>query len=171
MRCRLRGQDRAGQDKDRGIGLKNGSPLQPQLVPYRGPPVRRCTVLQKRPPQPSFAAFVCFAKMGDIGKSFERLMRCANNLMAIDGNTEPNIKGASHAYNESLRAVHESFQRIEARMNAATDDAGRHAPARAWLSAHLERKLFFRLEMLFITIRENAEVATGSSDASNAVAR
>ncbi len=99
---------------------------------------------------------------GDIGKSFERLMRCTNNLCET---AEPNTKGAGHAYAESFRSANESWQRLEVVMQKATDNA----PARAWLSAHLERKLFFRLEMLFITIRENAEVATGSS--TNATAR
>lgn len=94
----------------------------------------------------------------DLGKSFERLIRCTNSK--LDANSLKHTSGATLAYDECIRSAYDIWERLEAQVKQATEKA---APARAWLSAHLERKLFLRLEMLLITIRERAEVAICSS--------
>lgn len=103
---------------------------------------------------------------GDIGKSFERLLRCTNN--ALGASAGPQTKYPGYAYYESFRATNDIWQRLDARMSQAADDQEKAACAKAWLSAHLERKLFFRVELLLITIRERADVATCSSESATA---
>ncbi len=103
---------------------------------------------------------------GDVGKSFER--RCTNNGLEQDRVIAgPQKKHPGYAFYESFRATNDIWQRLDARMSKGSNDE-KAACARAWLSAHLERKLFFRVELLLITVRERADTAACSSESATA---
>ncbi len=99
---------------------------------------------------------------GDLGKSFERLMRCTDNALQTGTDAGPQRQTANHAYHKCLRTTNEIWKRLEVRVHQATGHE-KASPARAWLDTHLERKLFFRMEILLITVRDNAEVAACST--------
>ncbi len=103
----------------------------------------------------------------DLGKALERFLRCTDTVIDTFSGpdsahaSEPRRSKATNAYNESLIAMHSVWAQLEDRMQAS-GIAGKAACARGWLSAHLERNLFLRSELLLATVREQSEIAASN---------
>lgn len=102
-----------------------------------------------------------------IGKVIERYLRCAEVCVDAFAQTgacaNSNVLRAISSYNASRQVFQILCGRQEARLATAAEGAEREACARTWVQEYLERKLFLRLELLLVTVREQAAVATATS--------
>lgn len=105
--------------------------------------------------------------MLDIGKVTERYLRCTD--ICIEAYAQAHATASINTLRaiELYHASHQTFQvlcdRQEARLYNASEGAEREACAQSWVNAHLERKIFLRIELLLVTVREQAAIATATS--------
>ncbi len=102
--------------------------------------------------------------MLDVGKVIERYLRCTDVTIEAYAQADASaVSNAVKAYNASGRTFHTLWERQEARLSSISDGAEREACAQSWVDAHLERKIFLRMELLLVTVRQQAAVATATS--------
>lgn len=103
-------------------------------------------------------------------KALERLLRSVDDV--IETHTHDDAPGvqargykASNLCQERLISLEEVWARSSASCSASQGDA---AVAAALVRAQLEAKMFMRIEMMFLTVREQAAVAQSTPSAAAA---
>lgn len=102
--------------------------------------------------------------MADIGKAVERYLNCADKVIEVTRNSSlaeyETRKNAVISFNDSSRKLRALWARQESQLDGTSDSAGKAACANAWISAHVERKLYIQMEMMLMVVRDQAAVAT-----------
>ncbi len=107
-----------------------------------------------------------------VAKALERLLRSVDGV--IETHSRDLGPGGDAGRNRAKDFSKESFNSLEdiwVRPTSSASGSGSIASekdaavATAWMRAYLEGKVFMRLEMLFITVREQAAVARSRSTA------
>lgn len=106
--------------------------------------------------------------MADVGKAMEQLLQCADEsieLLSRDSATATGTSSvrAAWAFDESWKAVQKLWGRSQSRRSSAASNAERAACAKAWIAPYVDRKLFTRMEVLFISAKGQVAVATDAS--------
>ncbi len=101
--------------------------------------------------------------MLDIGKVIERYLRCTDVCIEAYAQAATiSIAKAVKSYDASHQAFQTLCDRQEDRLFNASG-AERVACAQSWVNEHLERKVFLRMELLLVTVRDQAAAATATS--------
>ncbi len=105
--------------------------------------------------------------MEDVGKALERFVRSTEEVIEATrqkGSAASDGREAKvgDAYRDSLKALHKTWERLDTWLQHAPNEEKANR-ATAWIKAHIDRKLFHKIDLLLVTVLEHVEAAVSTS--------